>query len=244
VKKEVLNQDFSQMVNVLVVDDDERIRDLVTRYLNEHGYLAVNACDADEAQSMMKYLEFDIIILDVMMPGLSGVELTEVLRQKKVMTPIILLTAMGEVEDRIMGLSAGADDYLPKPFDPRELSLRIDAILKRVPKEKTEQVTKVQIGRWIFDSDHLELFDPESDERVTLTNVEANLLNILAQTPDETVSRDALSEKCDLDPTKRTIDVQVTRLRRKVEENSNQPRFLQTVRGQGYLLRAEILERG
>lgn len=241
-KKEALNQDFSEMPNVLVIDDDERIRDLVSRYLNEHGYLAVKAEDAQQAHEVMKSFTFDILVVDVMMPGQTGVEFTQELRAKNNGTPVLLLTAMGEVEDRITGLSAGADDYLPKPFDPRELVLRIDAILKRVPKEKQEKVKRIKIGRWEFDTDHPELVD--GDEHVALTNVEANLLQILAQTPDEVVARDGLSEKCDLDPNKRTIDVQVTRLRRKLEENSNHPRFLQTVRGQGYLLRAEILERG
>lgn len=241
-KKEALNQDFSERPNVLVIDDDARIRDLVSRYLNEHGYLAMKAKDAVEAIEIMKYFVFDILVVDVMMPGQTGVEFTQELRSKSDATPVLLLTAMGEVEDRITGLSAGADDYLPKPFDPRELVLRIDAILKRVPKDKIEKVRRVKIGRWEFDTDHLELVD--GDERMALTNVEANLLKILSQTPDEVVGRDGLSEKCDLDPNKRTIDVQVTRLRRKLEENSNHPRYLQTVRGQGYLLRAEILERG
>jgi two-component system phosphate regulon response regulator OmpR len=242
VKKEALNQDFTQTPNVLVIDDDERIRDLVSRYLNEHGFLAMKAEDAAQAQEIMQSFIFDILVVDVMMPGQTGVEFTQELRAQGMGTPVLLLTAMGEVEDRIAGLSAGADDYLPKPFDPRELVLRIDAILKRVPKDKQEQIKRVKIGRWEFDTDHLELID--GDERVALTNVEANLLQILSQTPDEVVARDGLSEKCDLDPNKRTIDVQVTRLRRKLEENSNQPRFLQTVRGQGYLLSAEVLERG
>jgi len=143
------------------------------------------------------------------------------------------------VEDRILGLEAGADDYIPKPFDPRELVLRIDAVLKRVPKENSK-ITKVQIGQWQFDIDHPELFDGQT--RIALTNVEANLLQILMQTPGDVVSRDYLSQQCNLDPNKRTIDVQVTRLRRKLEEDSNRPRYLQTVRGQGYLLRAEIME--
>ncbi|NQZ13350.1 MAG: response regulator transcription factor [Alphaproteobacteria bacterium] len=240
-KKEALKQDFTDVPNVLVIDDDERIRDLVARYLNEHGYLALKAESAEEALEVMESFIFDILVVDVMMPGKSGVELTELLREKQNTVPVLLLTAMGEVEDRITGLSAGADDYLPKPFDPRELVLRLDAILKRVPKDKHEQVARVQIGRWMFDIDHPELV--ADDERVQLTNVEVNLLTVLCQTPGEVVSRDALSDKCDLDPNKRTIDVQVTRLRRKVEENSNHPRYLQTVRGQGYLLRAEILER-
>lgn len=240
-KKEALKENYETMTNVLVIDDDERIRDLVTRYLNEHGYLAHSAESAEHASELLERLNFDIMIVDVMMPGQSGVELTKALREGNNATPIILLTAMGEVEDRITGLSAGADDYLPKPFDPRELVLRIEAILKRVPQKAEDAIARVQIGRWSFDVDHPELLDGE--ERVALTNVEANLLQILSQTPGEVVSRDNLSEQCNLDPNKRTIDVQVTRLRRKLEEDSNRPRFLQTVRGQGYLLRADIEER-
>lgn len=240
-KKEVLNQDLHQMTNVLVIDDDERIRDLVSRYLNEHGYMALNAEDAEHAREIMEFFTFDILVVDVMMPGQSGVEFTQKLREENNTTPVLLLTAMGEVEDRITGLSVGADDYLSKPFDPRELVLRIEAILKRVPEVKEDQVTKVKIGNWVFDVEHPELVNDY--EVVALTNVEANLLQILSQSPDEVVSREGLSEKCDLDPNKRTIDVQVTRLRRKLEENSNHPRYLQTVRGQGYLLRAEVLER-
>ncbi|MEM9469214.1 MAG: response regulator, partial [Pseudomonadota bacterium] len=226
-----LNEDFNEMINVLVIDDDERIRELVARYLNEDGYMAIMAQDAQEAEEIMRSFDFDILVLDVMMPGQDGVSFTQSLRENNNTVPVLLLTAMGEVEDRIKGLGAGADDYLPKPFDPRELVLRLEAILKRVPKERSEKVKRVKIGRWSFDVDHLELLDEQTKESIVLTNVEANLLSLLIQTPDEVVSRDFLSEKCDLDPNKRTIDVQVTRLRRKLEENSNQPRYLQTIRG-------------
>ena len=238
-KKEILKENYADKVNVLVIDDDERIRDLVARYLNEKGYIAMVAGSAEEAAGFLKLYSFDILIVDVMMPGDSGVEFTQSLRVQGNQTPVILLTAMGEVEDRILGLEAGADDYIPKPFDPRELVLRIDAVIKRVPKENSK-ITKVQIGQWQFDIDHPELFDGQT--RIALTNVEANLLQILMQTPGDVVSRDYLSQQCNLDPNKRTIDVQVTRLRRKLEEDSNRPRYLQTVRGQGYLLRAEIME--
>lgn len=238
-KKEILKENYADKVNVLVIDDDERIRELVTRYLNEKGYIALMADSAEQAHALIKLYKFDIMVVDVMMPGDNGVEFTQSLRERGDQTPVILLTAMGEVEDRILGLEAGADDYIPKPFDPRELVLRMDAVLRRVPKENSK-ITKVQIGPWQFDIDHPELSDGE--ERIALTNVEANLLQILMQTPGDVVSRDDLSEQCNLDPNKRTIDVQVTRLRRKLEEDSNRPRFLQTVRGQGYLLRADIME--
>lgn len=238
-KKEILKENYADKVNVLVIDDDERIRDLVARYLNEKGYIALMAESAEEAHALLKLYTFDILVVDVMMPGDSGVDFTQSLRAKGNQTPVILLTAMGEVEDRITGLEAGADDYIPKPFDPRELVLRMDAVLKRVPKENSK-ITHVKIGRWQFDIDHPELFD--GDERVALTNVEANLLQILMQAPGDVVSRDDLSAQCNLDPNKRTIDVQVTRLRRKLEEDSNRPRYLQTVRGQGYLLRADVIE--
>jgi len=189
VKKEILKENYADKVNVLVIDDDERIRDLVARYLNEKGYIAMVAGSAEEAAGFLKLYSFDILIVDVMMPGDSGVEFTQSLRVQGNQTPVILLTAMGEVEDRILGLEAGADDYIPKPFDPRELVLRIDAVLKRVPKENSK-ITKVQIGQWQFDIDHPELFDGQT--RIALTNVEANLLQILMQTPGDVVSRDYL----------------------------------------------------
>ena len=227
--------DFAALPHILVIDDDDRIRDLIARYLGEHGFLVSAAADAAEAKEILTLAEYDALVVDVMMPGQSGMEFTQELRQQNDV-PVLLLTAMGETEDKITGLTAGADDYLTKPFDPRELVLRLEAILRR--RQKQQDVPQdLRIGSWLFDPDHNELVD--GDTHVKLTDVEANLLKALAVNVGEVMSRDDLSAACKIDAEKRTIDVQVTRLRRKLEEDSNAPRYLQTVRGKGYVLRAE-----
>ena len=231
--------DFAALPHILVIDDDDRIRDLVARYLNEHGFFVSTAEDAQAAEDILTVAEYDALVVDVMMPGKNGMDFTKELREKKDKhndVPVLLLTAMGETDDKITGLTAGADDYLTKPFDPRELVLRLEAILRRRPKHK-EEIKKLRIGNWIFDGDHNELVD--GDEQVKLTDGEANLLKALATKAGEVVNRDELAESCGLDAQKRTVDVQVTRLRRKLEEDSNAPRYLQTVRGKGYILRAD-----
>ena len=227
--------DLGSLPHILVVDDDDRIRDLVARYLGEHDFFVSTAADAAEAAEILELAEYDALVVDVMMPGQSGMEFTEELRQRDDV-PVLLLTAMGEVEDKIEGLTAGADDYLTKPFDPRELVLRLEAILRRRPKQETGP-QNLRIGRWLFDSEQNELSD--DTQSVKLTDGEANLLKALAVQVGEVMSREDLSEACGLDADKRTVDVQVTRLRRKLEEDSNTPRYLQTVRGKGYILRAE-----
>jgi two-component system phosphate regulon response regulator OmpR len=221
--------------HILVIDDDDRIRDLVKKYLKKQNFIVSSAQSAREAAEILAVFDYDLLVLDVMMPGQTGFELTEELRKTSDI-PIILLTALGETDDRIEGLTAGADDYLTKPFDPRELVLRIEAILRRRPKKHLDSV-KLQIGPWIFDPDYNEL--KSDDGEVKLTDSEVNLLRILGQKAGELYDRESLSEECGFDPLKRTIDVQVTRLRRKLEENSDNPRFLQTIRGKGYILRAE-----
>jgi len=228
-------QDFQSLPHILVVDDDDRIRSLVSRYLNEHGFLSFTAADAQQAKDILKIGAFDALVVDVMMPGQNGRDFTKELR-KTSDVPVLLLTAMGEIEDRVAGLQTGADDYLTKPFDPRELLLRLQAILRRRPQEKVEAKT-YRIGRWIYDSQVPELVD--GAEVVRLTDVEANLLKALTRRIDTILSREELAELCGVDAGERTIDVQVTRLRRKLEEDSKVPRYLQTVRGKGYLLRAE-----
>lgn len=227
--------DFAAMPHILVIDDDDRIRDLVARYLGEHGFFVSTAEDAQAAEQILTIAEYDALVVDVMMPGKNGMDFTKELRAQNDV-PVLLLTAMGETEDKITGLTAGADDYLTKPFDPRELVLRLEAILRRRPQHK-EEIKKIRIGNWIFDGDHNELVDGET--QVKLTDGEANLLKALAIKAGEVVNRDELAETCGLDAQKRTVDVQVTRLRRKLEEDSNTPRYLQTVRGKGYVLRAE-----
>ncbi len=224
------------MPHILVVDDDDRIRDLVTKYLKKNQYIVSNAQDAKTAFDILEMFSFDLIVLDVMMPGQTGLEMTKELRVKSDI-PILLLTAMAETDDRINGLMTGADDYLTKPFDPRELTLRIDAILRRRPSHNMES-TKLQIGPWFFDP-YLNSLTANEGDIVKLTDGEVTLLNALGEKAGEIIDRETLSEKCGFDPFKRTIDVQITRLRRKIEENNDNPKYLQTVRGKGYILRAQ-----
>lgn len=228
-------QDFQDLPHILVVDDDDRIRKLVSRYLNEHGFLSFTAASADEAKEILKIGLFDALVVDVMMPGQDGRAFTKELRGQSDV-PVLLLTAMAEIDDRVEGLQTGADDYLTKPFDPRELVLRLQAILRRRPQEKKTD-SRYIIGQWGYDPAVPELVGP--DETVRLTDVEVNLLGALLKRPGVILSRDDLADMCGLDAGERTIDVQVTRLRKKLEEDSKAPRYLQTVRGKGYLLRAE-----
>lgn len=221
--------------HILVVDDDDRIRSLIAKYLKKNDYIVSTAENAQKAFGILDLFEYDLIVLDVMMPGKTGLEMTAELRETSDV-PILLLTAMAETDDRINGLISGADDYLTKPFDPRELTLRIDAILRRRPKQTAGSI-KLQIGPWFFDPHLNEL--KAADKTVKLTDGEVTLLCALGERAGEVVDRDSVSDKCGFDPTKRTIDVQITRLRRKIEENTDNPRHLQTVRGKGYILRAE-----
>ena len=228
-------QHFSQQPHILVVDDDRRIRELVSRFLREHDFVVMTAEDAAQARAMTRNFEFDALVVDVMMPGESGLEFTKFVHEK-LNIPVLLLTALGQAQDRIAGLESGADDYLPKPFEPRELVLRLNTMLRRAPKK--QQVTgPIKIGRWVFDPEIEALvFDGEI---VKLTTVEGKLLRALASRPGQAMSREELAKYCGVDSGERTIDVQVTRLRRKIEEDTKTPRFLQTVRGKGYLLRVD-----
>lgn len=231
-------QDLHALPHILVVDDDDRIRTLVSRYLNEHGFLSFTAADADAAADILQVAAFDALVVDVMMPGKDGRAFTRDLR-KSSDVPVLLLTAMGEVEDKIEGLSTGADDYLTKPFDPRELVLRLQAILRRRPKER--HASKIfKIGKWTYDPETPEIVS--ADETLRLTDVEVNLLGALTRRAGEILSREELADLCGVDAGERTIDVQVTRLRKKLEEDSKTPRNLQTIRGKGYLLRAEEVQ--
>ena len=222
---------------VQVVDDDDRLRKLLRRYLNENGYRVTTAQSAIEAESKMNGLIFDLLVLDVMMPDENGVELTRRLR-KFIDVPILLLTAMGEVEDRISGLESGADDYLTKPFEPRELLLRISTILRRV-QSTSEFDTKlaVKFGNLTFNLTRNELTN--NGDIVRLTKAEAHLLNLFAGRPGVTLTREELCRHSDIDPNGRAIDVQITRLRRKIESDPSLPRYLCTVWGQGYILRPD-----
>jgi two-component system phosphate regulon response regulator OmpR len=220
--------------HILVVDDDKRLRDLLSQYLSENGFRVTTASDAEEARARMRGLAFDLIVLDVMMPGESGFELTESLRITS-RVPILLLTAMGEPEDRVGGLERGADDYLTKPFEPRELVLRIGSILRR--SAPAVQDGEIRFGECRFDLGRREL--RRNDAIVRLTTIESTLLAALAKNAGVTLTRDDLIQQCRIDGGERTVDVQVTRLRRKIEDDPREPRYLHTIRGQGYVLYAD-----
>lgn len=219
--------------HILVVDDDERLRQLLSQFLTENGFLVTTAVDAAAARDILKYFSYDLFIFDVMMPHEDGMTLTRSLRKEGLFTPVLLLTALGETESRISGFEAGADDYLPKPFEPRELLLRISAILRRTAKAAQEE-TEIRLGRWLLDLERGELIDKE--ERLPLTQVEYTLTKALASRPGEVISREELAALCNIDAAERTIDVQINRLRKKVEEDPKMPRYIQTVRGKGYVL--------
>ena len=231
--------------HILVVDDDDRLRDLLTRYLGENGFVVSAARNAAEARSSLAGLQFDLLVLDVLMPGEKGVDLARSLRDEGSKVPILLLTALAETEDRIAGLEAGVDDYLAKPFEPRELVLRIEAILRRYSEapepdadETGTSVTVAQFGDFTFDT--VKMILQRGDEHIYLTSAEQALLAALVQRRGQAATREELHQMMGgnaVDPgASRSIDVQVTRLRRKFEEDPKQPRYLQTMRGRGYVL--------
>ena len=225
--------------HLLIVDDDERIRSLLKQFLIQSDYLVSTAENAEQAGTLLSTIEFDIIILDVMMPGQDGITFTAELRKSKNITPILLLTARGETEDKIKGLEAGADDYLPKPFEPKELLLRINAILRRMPDLKKDQMSPktLNFGNLTYDVTRSELW--EGNKQIRLTTTEIHLMKIFTSALGEPISRAELVTSLGKDvglAQDRAIDVQITRLRRKIEVNPSQPRYLQTVRGAGYML--------
>ncbi|HET6235011.1 MAG TPA: response regulator [Acetobacteraceae bacterium] len=228
--------------HVLVVDDDARLRGLLSRYLAEQGFRVTTAADAADARVKLGFLNPDLMVLDVMMPGENGLALTAALRGdlgKDV--PVLLLTARGAPEDRIAGFEAGADDYLGKPFEPMELVLRIRALLRRAapPSEPSTPGAPLLLGVLSFDAARGELRGPAGVIR--LTGGESALLTALARKPNEVLSRDEIAAALDMDDAgERAIDVQVTRLRRKVETDPREPRFLHTVRGRGYVLKPGV----
>ncbi|HEV8026299.1 MAG TPA: response regulator [Stellaceae bacterium] len=221
--------------HLLVVDDDAPLRELLRRYLTEQGFRVTTAADAAEARAKLQSLSFDLLVLDVMMPGEGGLDLTRALRRES-RIPILLLTAMAEPEDRINGLERGADDYIGKPFEPRELVLRIRNILQRVP-QPSAVASEFRFGAFRLDLGRGELY--RGSELVHLTAAEVALLLALARRAGEAVSREALSEEAQFSGNVRTVDVQVTRLRRKIERDPKFPRYLQTVRGTGYVLKPD-----
>ncbi|WP_299564514.1 response regulator [uncultured Sulfitobacter sp.] len=224
--------------HLLVVDDDERIRTLLQKFLIRHGFLVTTARDAAHARRILEGLEFDLIVLDVMMPGEDGLSLTRHLRAT-IETPVLLLTAKGETDNRIEGLEAGADDYLAKPFEPKELLLRINAILRRIPEQVVEDAAPkvLTLGAIRYDIERGEMW--QGEELVRLTATEIQLMKIFAAHVGEALSRTKLVEELGRDrgqAQERAVDVQITRLRRKIEDNPKQPSYLQTVRGAGYML--------
>ncbi len=223
--------------HILVVDDDTRLRSLLQRYLREQGFLVSAAKDAKDAMSFLEIYKVDIMIVDVMMPNMTGVEFLEKIRREDNQIPVILLTAMGDAKDRIIGLETGADDYVPKPFEPKELVLRINNILKRSLN------TKEQLARLIFNNIYYDLNKGELSTKdgkvIHITPVERMLLNFLGKRVGEVHTRDELAEVLGVTENLRTVDVQITRLRKKIETDTKNPRYLQTVRGKGYMLISE-----
>ena len=224
--------------HLLIVDDDERIRTLLQKFLIRNGFLVSAARDSAHARRILSGLDFDLIILDVMMPGEDGISLTKEVR-KNSDTPILLLTAKGETQDRILGLEAGADDYLAKPFEPKELLLRLNAILRRVPaQDEAAPLPKVMhLGQVHYDVDRGEMW--QGEDRLRLTATESQLMRIFSSKPGVPLSRSNLVEQLGRDggqAQERAVDVQITRLRRKIEQDPKQPRYLQTVRGAGDML--------
>jgi two-component system phosphate regulon response regulator OmpR len=218
------------LAHILIVDDDDRIRILVKQYLQDNNYLITTAKDAFDAKNKIDLINFDLIILDIMMPKKSGLELTgELKKENKV--PIILLTAKGETDERVEGLERGADDYLGKPFEPKELLLRIKNILaKTIKKKKTE---KLKIGLSILDLNKLII--EKKDKSYKINNTEKLILEKMINSPGQIFSRDEIGKLINIDK-ERSIDVIITRLRKKIEMDSKNPKYLQTIRGTGYVL--------
>jgi two-component system phosphate regulon response regulator OmpR len=225
----------ADLTHILAVDDDDRLRELLKKFLSENGFRVSVARDAADARTKLAALEFDLMVLDLMMPGESGLDLAADIRKTNPI-PILMLTAMAESEDRISGLEKGADDYLIKPFEPRELLLRINNILRRQPALIKSQID-IQMGDVLFDQNHDTL--SRNGEFIRLTSIEASLLKVLAEQPNNILSREELIERTGAAGGERAVDVQVTRLRRKIEQDPRLPRYLQTVRGKGYVLRPD-----
>ena len=218
------------LAHILIVDDDDRIRILVKQYLQDNNYLVTTAKDAFDAKNKIDLIKFDLIVLDIMMPKKSGLELTGELKKEN-RVPIILLTAKGETEERVEGLERGADDYLGKPFEPKELLLRIKNILaKTIKKKKTE---KLKIGLSILDLNKLII--EKKDKSYKINNTEKLILEKMINSPGQIFSRDEIGKLINIDK-ERSIDVIITRLRKKIEMDSKNPKYLQTIRGTGYVL--------
>ncbi len=218
------------IAHILVVDDDDRIRNLVKDFLSQNKYLISTSANAEDAQKKINLIEFDLIVLDIMMPGMSGLEFIS-LNKKKIITPILLLTARGDAEDRIKGFETGADDYLPKPFEPKELLLRIKSILNRtkgINKKRVIEFENVKI-------DLNKLFIIKNNKQHKINNTEKIILEKMINSPGETFSRETIGNLIKVDK-ERSVDVIITRLRKKIEIEPKNPKYLQTIRGKGYVL--------
>lgn len=224
--------------HLLVVDDDARLRELLQRYLSANGFRVTSAADAAEARALLKSLAFDVLVLDVMMPGENGFDLAGSVRAQSDV-PILMLTARGEARDRIEGLERGADDYLPKPFEPRELMLRLGALLRRTRGAGPVPHREVRMGACIFDPERGEL--RRAGKPVRLTSSEVHLLKLFSGNAGRSFSRADLCTRLGI-ALERSVDVQVTRLRRKIEEDPKLPLYIQTVRGVGYVLVPDRVE--
>ena len=216
--------------HILLVDDDDGIRSLVKKYLNENNFLVTTADSSEDASKKIKIIKFDIIVLDIMMPGKSGLEFIEE-HKKNLDTPVILLTAKGEAKERIEGLEKGADDYLPKPFEPKELILRIKNILNKT--KKTEQKRIIEFENVVIDLNKLLII--KNNREFKINNTEKTILEKMINTPGKTFSREDIGRLINIDK-ERSVDVIITRLRKKIEIDQKNPKFLQTIRGAGYVL--------
>ena len=216
--------------HILVVDDDDGIRDLVKQYLGKNNYLVTTAKSAEDAFEKIKIIKFDLIVLDIMMPGKTGLEFTSE-NKNKIDTPIILLTAKGEPSDRVEGLEIGADDYLPKPFEPKELILRINNILNKTKIEDSKRI--IEFGNIKMDLNKMFIY--KNEENLKINNTEKIILEKMINSPGKIFKREEIGNLIDLDK-ERSIDVIITRLRKKIEENPKSPKYLQTIRGEGYVL--------
>jgi two-component system phosphate regulon response regulator OmpR len=222
------------MNHILIIDDDDRIRELLKNYLSKSGFIVSSAFCTDNARKIMKKYIFDILIVDNMMPNENGVEFLRKLRKSDDLTPAIMLTALGEIENKIEGLTNGADDYICKPFEPKELVLRIKNILKRTQKNVINDENLFHFDKYVFDFKKNELLK-NGRESIKLTDIDIKLLNIFIKNVNKTLSRDEVCNLLGGDNNERTLDVQITRLRKKIEDDVKNPRTLKTIRNKGYI---------
>ena len=220
--------------HILVVDDDNRLRHLLEKFLNDNNFIVNSASSADQARKYLQLLKFDLLVLDVMMPGENGLQFAEKIR-KSSKIPILMLTAMDESKNRIEGLQKGVDDYMGKPFEPQELLLRIKAILRRIEKNQVRNFEELTFGNYIYYQSKNLL--TKKGLKIDLTLAESDLLRILALNKNNIVNRNRIIKLCSNLSNPRTVDVQIIRLRRKIESEPNKPKYIQTIRGKGYTLK-------